>query len=164
MKALTKADWDSKIPIYKIPHQKLHKRGIKCLLIDVDGTLVSRDTKKIPSKVKNWIRKSKELFSLYLVSNNPSKERIKMIGKELGIRYKFKAYKPSKKVILEVINILNEDKNNIAIIGDRVLTDVIGGNRCNIFTILVSRIDKNGLPIKLNLTLFFEKIITFLIF
>ncbi len=164
MKALTKADWDSKIPIYKIPHKKLYKRGIKCLLIDVDGTLLSRDANKIPLKVKNWIKKSKELFSLYLVSNNPSKERIKMIGKELGIKYKFKAYKPSKKVILEVIKILNEDTNNIALIGDRVTTDVIAGNRCELFTILVSRIDKNGLPIKFNTTLFIEKIISFLLF
>tara|TARA_Y100001968_G_scaffold330452_1_gene382384 strand:+ start:11212 stop:11706 length:495 start_codon:yes stop_codon:yes gene_type:complete len=161
MRTLTKADWDSKIPIYKISHKKLYKKGIKCLLIDVDGTLLSRNTKKIPLKVKNWIKKSKEFFSLYLISNNPSKERIEIVGKELGIRYKFKAYKPSKKVILEVIDILKEDTKNIAFIGDRIITDVVVGNRCNIFTILVSRIDKKGLPIKLNTTLVIEKIISF---
>ena len=161
MRTLTKADWDSNVPIYNISHKKLNKKGIKCLLIDVDGTLLSRDTKRIPLKVKNWIKKSKDLFSLYLVSNNPSKERIAMIGNELGIRYKFKAYKPSKKVIMEVIDILNEDKKNIALIGDRILTDVIVGNRCKIYTILVSRINKKGLPIKLNTTLIIEKIISF---
>ncbi len=161
MNTLTKADWDSKIPIYKIPLQKLHKQGIKSLLIDVDGTLLNRKTKKIPLKVKNWMIKSRKIFSIYLVSNNPSKERIEKIGNELGVRYKHKALKPSKKVTKEVINILKEDRKNIAFIGDRILTDVLVGNRCNLYTILVSKLNKKGLPIKLNLTLIIEKLISF---
>ncbi len=164
MKTLTKADWDCKIPIYKISHKRLYKKGIRCLLIDVDGTLLNRNTKKIPLKVKNWIRKSKELFSVYLVSNNPSRSRIEMIGNELGVRYKFKALKPSKKVTLEIINILKEENKNIAIIGDRILTDVIVGNRCHLYTILVSRLNKKGAPARFNITLIFEKIISFLFF
>ena len=95
MKTLTKANWDSKLPIYKISHKKLIKKGIKCLLIDVDGTLLSRNTIEIPSKVKNWIKKAKKLFTIYLISNNPSIYRIQMIGNELGVRYESKALKPS---------------------------------------------------------------------
>jgi len=49
---------------------------------------------------------------------------------------------------------------NIAIIGDRILTDIIVGNRCNIQTILVKRLSREGLPIKLNLTLIIEKFIS----
>ena len=56
---------------------------------------------------------------------------------------------------------MKADKNNIALIGDRLLTDVLVGNRCNIYTILVSRLNQKGLPIKLNTTLFFEKLISF---
>ena len=55
---------------------------------------------------------------------------------------------------------MNEDSKNIAIIGDRIFTDVIVGNRCNIQTILVKRLSKNGLPIKMNLTLILEKMIS----
>ena len=164
MNKITDACWDSKIPIYKISHKELHKRGIKCLLIDVDGTLLSRNSKKIPIKVKKWIRKSKDSFSIFLISNNPSKNRIKLIGNDLGVRYKYKALKPSRKVTLEAINILNEDKKNIAFIGDRILTDVIVGNRCKLYTILVSRLNKKGLPIKFNVTLTIEKIISFFFF
>ena len=163
MKTLTKANWETKEPIYKISHSSLYKKGIKCLLLDVDGTLLGKNTEIIPLKVKNWIKKSKKLFSLYLISNNPSENRIKMIGNELGIRYKYKALKPSKKVILGVINILREDKKHIAIIGDRIFTDVIGGNRCKIYTILVTRLNKKGSPIKINVTLIIEKIISFFI-
>ena len=64
---------------------------------------------------------------------------------------------------MDVISEMNEDKKNIAIIGDRIFTDIIVGNRCNIQTILVKRLSKNGLPMKLNLTLILEKLISILI-
>ena len=100
---------------------------------------------------------------MYLISNNPSNERIRKIAEELGIRYKSNALKPRKKITLDVIAEMNEDKKNIAIIGDRILTDIIVGNRCNIQTILVKRLSKNGVPLKMNLTLILEKMISILL-
>ena len=160
MSSIVKVHWDSQLPIYEISHLKLQNKGIKSLLIDVDGTLLSRQSKIIPTSVKNWIYESKKFFSLYLISNNPSEERIRKIAKELDLRYKSNALKPRKKITLDVILELNEDLKNIAIIGDRIFTDIIVGNRCNIQTILVKRLSKKGLPIKLNLTLLLEKLIS----
>ena len=160
MSSLVKVHWDSKLPIYEISHSKLQNEGIKSILLDVDGTLLSRQSNVIPSKVKNWIKESSKLFSLYLISNNPSNERIRKIAKELNIRFKSNAQKPRKKVTLDVISEIHEDTKNIAIIGDRIFTDIIVGNRCNIQTILVKRLSKSGLPIKLNLTLILEKLLT----
>ena len=160
MNSFVKADWDSKVPIYEISHLKLQNKGIKGLLIDVDGTLLSRQSNVIPRNVKYWIEESKKLFSLYLISNNPSDERIRKIAKALDLSYKSNAQKPRKRITLGVISEINEDLNNIAIIGDRIFTDVIVGNRCNIQTILVKRLSRKGLPVKLNLTLIIEKLIT----
>jgi len=161
---LTKIYWDTKLPIYKVSHSKLFELGITCLLIDVDGTLLSRNSNIIPNKVKKWIIKSKKIFNLYLISNNPSKKRINKIGEELGIDYKYRALKPRIKSTLEVINNLNKDKNNIAIVGDRIFTDIIVGNRCNIKTILIQRLNKKGLPLKFNATLFIERILSLFLF
>ena len=162
--SLTKIYWDTKLPIYKVSHSKLSELGINCLLIDVDGTLLSRNSNIIPNKVKNWINKSKETFDLYLISNNPSEKRIYKIGKELGIKYKSRALKPRIKKTLEVINNFNIDKNNIAIIGDRIFTDIIVGNRCRVKTILIQRLNKKGIPLKFNLTLFLEKFFSLFLF
>ena len=162
--SLTKIFWDTKLPIYKVSHSKLFELGITCLLIDVDGTLLSRNSNIIPNKVKKWIIKSKKIFNLYLISNNPSKKRINKIGEELGIDYKYRALKPRIKSTLEVINNLNKDKNNIAIVGDRIFTDIIVGNRCNIKTILIQRLNKKGLPLKFNATLFIERILSLFLF
>ena len=160
MSSIVKAYWDTKLPIYKISHLKLQNKGIKSLLIDVDGTLLSRQSNIIPKNVKNWIKESKKLFTLYLISNNPSDERIRKIANELDIRYRSNALKPRKKITLEVISEINENSKNIAIIGDRIFTDIIVGNRCNIHTILVKRLSRKGLPIRFNLTLILEKLIS----
>ena len=163
MRSILKVNWDSNLPIYEISQSELQKKGIHCLLLDVDGTLVNRNSTKVPKAVKNRIRESKKLFSLYLISNNPSKKRISKLAKDLNLRYKSNASKPRKKVILNVIKEVNYEVKNIAIIGDRIFTDMIVGNRCNIKTILVKRLNRDGLPIKFNLTLTIEKLISFFI-
>ena len=163
MNSLIKISWDSNLPIYEISQSELQKKGIYCLFLDVDGTLVNRNTNELPKAVKNWIIESKKLFSLYLISNNPSKKLIAKIAKELNLRYKYNASKPRKKEMLNAINEVNYEVKNIAIIGDRIFTDIIVGNRCNIKTILVKRLQRDGLPIKFNLTLTIEKLISFFI-
>jgi len=160
MKSILKVNWDSNLPIYAIPKSELQKKGIHSLLLDVDGTLINRKSTIIPKAVKNWIRESKNLFSLYLISNNPSKKRIAKIAKELNLKYKYNASKPRKKVTLSAIKEIGCEPKNIAIIGDRIFTDIIVGNRCDIKTILVKRLKKDGLPIKFNLTLTIERFIS----
>ena len=63
---------------------------------------------------------------------------------------------------MHVIKEIGIKPENIAIIGDRIFTEIIVGNRCNIKTILVKRLNRNGLPIKFNLTLTIEKLISHL--
>jgi len=163
MNSLIKITWESDLPIYEISQSELQKKGIKCLFIDIDGTLVNRNSTKIANAVKKWICESKKYFSLYLISNNPSKKRIADIAKELKLRYKYNASKPRKIVTLSAIKEVGFESKNIAIIGDRIFTDIIVGNRCNIKTILVKRLNRDGLPIKFNLTLKIEKLISFFV-
>ena len=163
MRSILKVNWDSNLPIYSISQSELQKKGIHSLLLDVDGTILNRNSNMIPKAVKNWIRESKKLFSLYLISNNPSKKRISKIAKELNLKFKYNASKPRKKITLSAINEIGGEPENIAIIGDRIFTDIIVGNRCNIKTILVKRLKRDGLPIKFNLTLTIEKLISLFI-
>ena len=160
MRSILKVNWDANLPIYNIDQSELQRKGINSLLLDVDGTLVNRKSNMIPKAVKNWIIESKKLFSLYLISNNPSKKRIAKLAKELNLRYKYNASKPRKKATLSAIKEIGSEPINIAIIGDRIFTDIIVGNRCDIKTILVKRLNRDGLPIKFNLTLTIEKLIS----
>ena len=160
MRSILEPYWNTELPIYNLSQSELKKKGINCLLLDVDGTLINRKSNKVPKAVKYWICESKKFFSLYLISNNPSKKRIAKIAQELNLRFKYNASKPRKKVTLSAIKEIGIESKKIAIIGDRIFTDIIVGNRCNIKTILVKRLNRDGLPIKFNLTLTIEKLIS----
>ena len=64
---------------------------------------------------------------------------------------------------MSVIKEIGGEPKHIAIIGDRIFTDIIVGNRCNIKTILVKRLKRDGLPTKFNLTLTIERLISLFI-
>ena len=112
--------------------------------MDVDGTLLPRKDKSIHNLVCKWILKSQKEFKIHLCSNNPSKRRIKSIAKNFNIQYTHRAGKPRRKKLKAIIQNLCLNNSEIAIIGDRIFTDILAGNRLGIYTILVNPIDSNG--------------------
>ena len=50
--------------------------------------------------------------------------------------------KPLKKGLKIAQNQLKEKPENIAVVGDQIFTDVIGGNLCKMYTILVDAIEE----------------------
>ncbi|KGG12374.1 MULTISPECIES: YqeG family HAD IIIA-type phosphatase [Prochlorococcus] len=137
-------NWETGNLLSHIKKDDLKSRGIKGLLIDVDGTVIAGNYNKVDDCIITWIEVMKKDLKLFLISNNPSKERISNIAKQLHLDYIHSALKPRRKSILSAINALDLDPSNIAIVGDRILTDVLGGNRLGIYTILVKPIGKNG--------------------
>ena len=139
-------------------------RDIKALILDVDGTLVSGKKTILSNKIKNWINNSKKYFYTCLFSNNPSRNRIKLVSEQLDLKYTYAGGKPSKKKLIKVLDEIPFSYNEIAIIGDRVFTDILVGNRLGIYTILVDSVDSCGERLEKNnfqsLERFFAKIIT----
>lgn len=120
----------------------LNKHKIKALLLDVDNTLVDY-TKKMTDSVRKWAKDLKgQGVKLYILSNTNDKTKIENISKELGIKYHNFAMKPLKKGYKKAQKDLGEKSENIAIVGDQIFTDIIGGNRCHMFTILVDPINE----------------------
>ena len=125
----------------------LNKNKIKALLLDVDNTLVDH-TKKMTESVKKWAKELKgQGVKLYILSNTNDKEKIVRISKELGIQYHNFAMKPLKRGFKKGQKDLNERSENIAIVGDQIFTDVIGGKRSKMYTILVEPISTRELYI-----------------
>lgn len=120
----------------------LSKNNINALILDVDNTLIDYQ-KKLSKDIIKWSQEMKKhKIKLYILSNTNDKEKVEKVANALEIPYINFAKKPFKKGFLKVQNILQEKPNNIAVVGDQIFTDIIGGNRCNMFTILVEPIDK----------------------
>lgn len=118
----------------------LNKNRIKALLLDVDNTLVDH-TKKMTENVIKWAKELKgQGVKLYILSNTNDKQKIENIVKQIDIPYQHFAMKPLKRGFKKAQKALGEKSENIAIVGDQIFTDIVGGKRCHMYTILVDPI------------------------
>tara|TARA_B100000965_G_scaffold234379_1_gene196320 strand:+ start:335 stop:787 length:453 start_codon:yes stop_codon:yes gene_type:complete len=128
----------------------LLSKNLKALILDVDGTLISGHNPVLSNDIKNWIINSNKYFYTYLFSNNPSRNRIKLIADQLDLEYTYSGGKPGKQKLNKVLERIPYSSNEIAIIGDRVFTDILVGNRLGMYTILVDSVDYYGKRIEKN--------------
>ncbi len=101
-------------------------------------------------------RKIKSVASLWLVSNNISQDRIGRIGDSLDIPYIAGAGKPSRRKLKKAVDEMNLPVEKVAMVGDRLFTDILAGNRLGMFTILVDPISNNGLEFPIDKVRSFE--------
>lgn len=119
----------------------LIKNKIKLLILDVDNTLIDY-YKNLSENIINWAKEMKgQGIKLYILSNTNNEEKVKTVAKKLDIEYKHFAMKPLKRGFKYVQKETNIKPENIAVVGDQIFTDVLGGNRSKMFTILVDPID-----------------------
>ena len=119
-------------------YKKLKKNGIKCLLFDLDNTCVPYKDKVPNKKLIDLIETLKDMdFKVIIFSNSPRK-RIKPFKDKLNIDALASARKPRKESFLKIMKLFGYNLSEIAIIGDQLYTDILGGNRVGIKTILVN--------------------------
>ena len=127
--------------VEEITIETLLKNKIKLLILDVDNTLIDY-YKNLSEEVKQWAKEMKgQGIKLYILSNTNNEEKVKTVAKKLDIQYKHFAMKPLKRGFKYVQKETNINPENIAVVGDQIFTDVLGGNRSKMFTILVEPID-----------------------
>jgi len=118
---------------------------IRALVIDVDRTLLPRRSSVLPPSAERWIQEVRVHVPIHLFSNNPSRRRIGGLSKHLGLPYTVGAAKPRRAALRRVLQEFNLPSAQVALLGDRVFTDVLAGNRVGLFTVLVKPIDASGL-------------------
>lgn len=133
--------------IYTIDYNKLLDRGIKCLLFDLDNTCIPYVDKEPTKELKEHFDKLKDMgFKVIIFSNSP-KERLEPFKKYLNVDCCAKAGKPRKNSFFKVLKMYNLSLSEIAVIGDQLVTDIYGGNRVGITTILVNPISDIDMPL-----------------
>ncbi len=120
----------------------LNKYNIKGLILDVDNTLINLD-RKMPEGVSDWAKNLKNNgIKICILSNSNKIDKVGAVAKILNVPYIFFGKKPLKSGFLRAKDILKLDNENIAVVGDQIFTDIIGANRCNMFSILVKPIEE----------------------
>ncbi|RJX28015.1 MAG: YqeG family HAD IIIA-type phosphatase [Dethiobacter sp.] len=123
--------------VHGIDLQELKEKGIKGIILDLDNTLVPWNDKAVFPEVKEWIQQVKEAgFSTCIVSNN-NLRRGGEFSEILEIPAFWKAVKPRRRAFRKALKLMGLKPSQAAVIGDQVFTDILGGNRLGLHTILV---------------------------
>ena len=137
--------------VLEITSDFIEKNHIEGLILDIDNTLMDYDG-NILEGISDWINSLKKInVKICLLTNTKTKKKAEKISKLLNdLPFVYFAKKPLKSGFKKAKKILKQEKN-IAVVGDQIMTDVLGANRMEMLSILVSPLGKNEiLPTKIN--------------
>ncbi|MEN2765916.1 YqeG family HAD IIIA-type phosphatase [Ornithinibacillus xuwenensis] len=123
--------------VFEIKPELLKNKGIKGIITDLDNTLVAWDVKNATPEVIEWFKQMRDNGIKVTIISNNKEERVKMFSEPLGSPFVFSARKPLTRAFKTAAKQMGLKKEEIVVIGDQLLTDVLGGNRAGFHTILV---------------------------
>jgi len=123
--------------IHDIDFAKLKVNGIKGIIIDLDNTITEWNNCILPEKAIEWFKKIPENNLKACVVSNNDENRVFKAANKLGIPYVAKANKPRRGAFRKAMDIMGTSSEETAVVGDQIFTDILGGNRLDLFTILV---------------------------
>jgi HAD superfamily phosphatase (TIGR01668 family) len=128
--------------ITHIDLEMLKNKGIKGFILDIDNTLVAMHCKDADENAIKWITGLKSKGFKVCILSNAAEKRVLRFNKKLAVTAIHRAYKPAGKAFLKAAKEMDLEPESIAVVGDQIFTDIHGGNKANMFTILVKPIDK----------------------
>lgn len=128
--------------LWDVPLTHLKEVGIVGILLDLDNTVTNWNGMQVSAEAQSWVQSAQDQgFKLCLLSNNGPR-RVLPIAEKLQIPFVAEAGKPRRQAFRQAIQLLDLPREQVAAVGDQLFTDVLGGNRTGIYTILVTPLDK----------------------
>lgn len=125
---------------------EMRSRGIDTLLIDIDNTILPRDTGAMVQELTDWSSALLgEGFKVCLVSNNWH-DHVKRVADALGMCMVARALKPLPFGFRQAVKMLGSEVSKTAVIGDQMFTDILGGNLIGATTVMVLPLSESDLP------------------
>ncbi|MET3682484.1 HAD superfamily phosphatase (TIGR01668 family) [Alkalibacillus flavidus] len=128
--------------IHNITPTMLKRHGIKGVITDLDNTLVAWDEPNATQEVVEWIETLRHHNIQVVIISNNNESRVSSFSLPLDVPFISKARKPMQHAFKKARRNMGLNRQDIAVVGDQVLTDVFGGNRAHYHTILVVPIVK----------------------
>lgn len=125
--------------IFDIDYRALHERGVHVLLFDLDKTLGPRKAEVLPERTVRLLESlTDQGFRIGILSNR-RRPKDDAVIERLAARYVLlhTAGKPRRRGYLAVLDRLKAAPADAAMIGDKLITDIVGANRLGIFSICV---------------------------
>lgn len=123
--------------VYDIDLDGLWRTGHRLLLSDLDNTLVAWNHPDVSQELEAWFQRAKQHgFDICILSNNKG-ARVQLFAERAGVAFIAAAKKPKSDAFLQALTRFGKTAQETVMIGDQLFTDIQGGNRCGVYTILV---------------------------
>lgn len=128
--------------VYDIDLVQMKNEGVKAFIFDIDNTIATYAMPLPDEKSRKWLGELADMgFKLYFVSNN-NVERVRKFAESVDIPYIGKALKPMKRNLKRACLDMGVLPSETALVGDQLFTDMWGGNRMKMLTVLVEPISQ----------------------
>ena len=128
--------------IYELTGELLEAINIKVLIADLDNTIAKYEHEVPDERVSRWVEDlSAHGIKLAVVSNN-KQARVEKFCKPIGIAHFWRSGKPSRRTIKKAMEELGGTRETTALVGDKIITDIIGAKRSRILAIKVPPLGK----------------------
>lgn len=123
-----------------LDQQELYRLGYRALLFDVDNTITTWNSPDIAPEVLAWFARLGDAGLKGCIISNNSAARLKPLADRLGIDFLPKARKPLPFGYKKAAAGLGAEKAQTLMIGDQLLTDILGANLAGIDAVLLKPI------------------------
>ncbi len=134
---------ESLATVEEVDLASLQGSGKKLVLLDVDNTLMPWRSNDIPETVHEWLSEGKSLgLEFCILSNTRHPERLIGLSERLGVPFIRSKFKPSRRMYLMALEQYGCEPEEAVMVGDQLLTDVLGANRSGIDAIWIRPVGK----------------------
>lgn len=123
--------------VFEITPEKLAQLGIKGIITDLDNTLIEWDRPDATEEIATWMKMMQDAGIRIIIASNNNQERVKRFAEPLGIPFIYRARKPLGAAYYAAMKEIRLKSNEVAMVGDQLLTDIMGANRLKLYTFLV---------------------------
>ena len=129
--------------VYEINFEELKSQGVKCLMFDLDSTVMVSKSGRFTKTTLDWFNTFINDFEVAIISNNKNEFYIEKVVQQAPCKVIGWANKPNPRIMEEYLESVNVKPQNAVMIGDRPLTDILVGKFVGCKTILVGSINPN---------------------
>ena len=133
--------------ISKIDLQRdIKDQGCDFVFLDVDNTILPRDTRVIPEDIAAWLDELKNSGLKVCLLSNSMKEGGNELGHKLGFPVLTGSLKPLPTGFIRAFKKMDASRKNSVLIGDQVFTDSLGAHLVGMKCYMVEALSEVDLP------------------
>lgn len=124
----------------------LIERGFRNVLLDVDNTILTRDTHEVPRDVGVWLARARDAGIAFCLVSNNWHEGVYRLANRLSLPIVAKAVKPLPPAFLAALGKIDAKRSETVVVGDQLVTDVMGAHFLGMQAYLLAPLVEQDLP------------------